>query len=68
MKKVLIGVLKGAWRLSGPTVVGALFSIYANTPYGLVAIPILKGLSQGYKEYLKNNNKEIPEWFKKLPF
>jgi len=68
MKSLLLGVFKGMWRLSGPTVVGALIAAYANTPYGLVAIPILKGLSQGYKEYLKTNNKEIPEWFKKLPF
>ena len=68
MKSILTGMLKGAWRLSGPTVIGALFAAYANTPYGLIAIPILKGLSQGYKEYLKQHNKPIPTWYSQLPF
>ena len=62
------GMLKGIWRTSGPTLVASVVSMIASSPLAFILVPVLKGLTCGYKEYLKRNNKEIPAWFSKLPF
>ena len=68
MKSIIWGMVKGAWRLTGPTLVGVGMTALTASPYGLVAIPVLKGLSQGYKEFLKAQGKTLPGWFTVLPF
>jgi len=67
-KKILLGILKEAWRVSGPIIFGAGTVFLTTNPYGIAAGVALKGVSGAMKHYWKSNNKKIPGWFSKLPF
>ena len=61
-------ILQAIWRSGGSVVAGVALSAFLSTPYGMIATPVLQGLSKGIKKRAELNGKVVPSWVSWLPF
>lgn len=61
-------ILQAMWRSGGSVLVGVALTTFFSTPYGLIATPVLQGISKGMKKRAELNGKTVPAWVSWLPF
>lgn len=61
-------ILQAIWRSGGSVLAGIALTTFLATPYGMVATPILQGISKGIKKAVELNGKVVPSWVSWLPF
>ena len=69
MGKLIFGILKGTWRVSGPILAGTLTQAATQDPWlALTVVAVTKVIIPGVKQYYKGQGKELPGWVISLPF
>ena len=61
-------ILQAVWRSGGSVLAGVALTAVMSTPWGMVATPVLQGLSKGIKKAAEVNGRTVPSWISWLPF
>jgi len=61
-------ILQAVWRSGGSVLAGVALSAFLATPYGMIATPVLQGVSKGIKKAAEVNGRTVPGWVSWLPF
>jgi uncharacterized protein involved in cysteine biosynthesis len=64
----MLKILARLARPLGSLVFGLLTAYLTSSDAGLIAAPILRGVSEGLHEYYKRKNEPMPYWVTVIPF
>lgn len=61
-------IFQAIWRSGGSVAAGVALTAFLSTPWGMVATPVLQGISKGIKKRAELNGRLVPSWVSWLPF